>query len=190
MTFYDIYAKIELDNRWNFPPFFVDMSRHFDFEKQNFEDTEEDFSLPHRTTQTAQTALLMNLEEKIRRHNHDGIETEKINNGVERIAASFETGEQYTLNLYVPFAIRIVRVRGRTIKAIAATDDGTITVKNANGDTTATLTASASTAINTDLTAVVPTANNLIAKDSYYSIVSAKTTDGGKVMISVEWERI
>lgn len=133
---------------------------------------------------------LFDLEHKLRRHKHNGVESEILNNGVERIVVSFETGEQYTLNLYTPFAIRITKVRGRTIKAIAATDDGTITVKNTAAATIATLTATASTAINTDLTAVIPSANNLIAKDNFYQIVSAKTTAGGKVMLSVEWERL
>lgn len=137
-----------------------------------------------------QTTRFFDLEQKIRRHRHDGVESEKLNDGVERIVASFETGEQYSLNLYVPFAIRITKVRGRTIKAIAASNDGTITVKNANDDTLATLTASASATINTDLTVAMPSANNLIAKDSFYTIVAAKTTAGGKVLVSIEYERL
>src|SRR3990167_6885705 len=130
--------------------------------------SEKEFNLPDNTR------LFLGLEDKMRRHNHDGVETEKMNDGMERIVASFETGEQYTLNLYVPFAIRIVKVRGRTIKAIAATDDGTITIKDDGDSTMATLTASASTAINTDLTAQAVNSNNKIPKDSFYQLVSAK----------------
>lgn len=134
--------------------------------------------------------LVEDINEKLRRHKHDGVETEKINNGVERIVASFETGEQYTLNLYIPFDIRIVRIRGRVIKAIADTDSGTVVIKDHNGNTMATLTASASDAINTDLTAQEVNSNNQIPMDSFYQLVSAKTTVGGKVLVSIEWERL
>lgn len=125
-----------------------------------------------------------------RRHRHQGVEDEKLNNGVERVVASFETGEQVSLNLYVPFGIKILKVRGRVIKVIAATNDGTINIKDSAGATMATLTAAASTAIDTDLTEVVPDDNNLIGKDQFYEIESAKATAGGKVMVSIEWERI
>lgn len=133
---------------------------------------------------------LADLEQKLRRHKHNGLETEKMNEGVERVVMSFETGEQSTLNLYIPFSIRITKIRGRTIKAIAATDDGTITVKDNNGNTMATLTASASTAINTDLTAQSVNSNNLVTANQYYQLISAKTTAGGEVMVSIEYERI
>jgi len=131
----------------------------------------------------------INIEDKLRRHNHDGVESEKMNDGMERIELSFETDEQVTLNLYVPFSIRIFQIRGRTTKAIAATDDGTVTAKDYNGNTMGTLTASASTVINTDLTAQAINTNNKIPKDQFYSLVSAKSTVGGKVMVSVEYER-
>ena len=125
-----------------------------------------------------------------RAHRHQGITDEKMNNYVERIDGSFETGEQASINLYTPFAIRIVRVRARTTKALAATDAGTVVVKDHLGATAATISFPASTVINTDGTAVVPTANNLIPRDSFYSVVFAKTTAGGKAIASIEVERL
>jgi hypothetical protein len=133
---------------------------------------------------------LQDLENLIRRHKHTGNETEKLNNGVERIPVSFEAGEQATINLYVPFAIKIIRVRGRITKAIAGTDDGTVVFKNLDGNTMATLTFPSGTAISTDVTAQVASGNYLVGKDSYYQIVVAKTTAGGKAIVSVEWERL
>lgn len=136
------------------------------------------------------TTRQQQLQDAFRRHNHDGIETKQLNNDLDRLTASFETGEQVNLNVYVPFAIRITRIRGRTIKAIAATDNGTITFKNAAGATIATFTATASTTIDTDLTAQLPTANNLIAADSFYEMETAKSTAGGKVLMTIEYIRI
>lgn len=130
------------------------------------------------------------LDQIIRRHKHDGIESEKMNDGIERVVASFETGEQYDLDLYVPFDIIITKVRGRTIKAIAASDNGTIIFKDHNSNTMATLTVTASTVIDTDLTAQNVDSNNKIPKDKFYSLVSAKSTAGGKVMVSIEYERL
>ena len=130
------------------------------------------------------------LNQKFRRHNHNVIESEKLNDGIERMVASFETGEQTATKLYFPFAVRIVKIRGIVMKAIAASDNGTITGANSVGDSTSgVITATASDALNTEYS-VTPTTNNKVAKDSFYKLTSAKTTDGGKVLVSIEWERL
>ena len=117
-------------------------------------------------------------------------ESEKLNDGIERMVASFETGEQTATKLYFPFAVRIVKIRGIVMKAIAASDNGTITGANSVGDSTSgVITATASDALNTEYS-VTPTTNNKVAKDSFYKLTSAKTTDGGKVLVSIEWERL
>lgn len=72
------------------------------------------------------------------------------------------------------------------MKAIAGTDNGTITASNgtgamANGE----LTCTPSDALNTAYS-VSPTTNNVIPKDDYIQLVSAKTTAGGKVLVSLE----
>lgn len=130
------------------------------------------------------------LEELIYRHKHTGIETEKMNDGVRDILMSFETGEQTTTLIYFPFAVRINKIRGIVMKALAATDSGTITGSNSTGaSTSGVITALASAALNTAYS-VTPTSNNLVGKDGYYQLVSAKTTAGGKILISLEYSRL
>lgn len=126
----------------------------------------------------------------IRRHKHDGLESSKLNDGVRDVLMSFETGEQTATKLYFPFAVRIRRIRGIVMKAIAATDNGTITGANSVGNSTSgVITCTASDALNTEYS-VQPTTNIEVAKDSYYKLTSAKTTAGGKVLVTLEWERL
>lgn len=131
--------------------------------------------------------LLSNL---IRRHKHTGIETEKMNEGIRDVLMSFETGEQTATKVYFPFAVKVLKLRGIVMKAIAGTDNGTIQGANAAGNSTGGLiTAAASGALNT-VYSVTPTTNFYVGKDSYYQLSSAKTTAGGKVLVSIEYERI
>ncbi len=130
------------------------------------------------------------LEELFKRHRHTGIESSKMSEGIVAVTMSFETGEQAAPKIYFPFAVKITRIRATVIKAIAATDDGTITGANATGSSaTGVITAAASAVLNTEYS-VVPTTNYTVGKDSYYQLTSAKTTVGGKVLVTLEYERI
>ena len=94
------------------------------------------------------------------------------------IPFSFETGEQGTLDLPVmPFRFTIVSAVAVNQKAVAGTDSGTILVKK--GSTTlATITYSASAAINTAATGAV--AANAFEQTDQIRLVTSKTTAGGK----------
>lgn len=130
------------------------------------------------------------LEDLIHRHKHTGVETEKMNDGVRDILMSFDSGETTTTLIYFPFAVRINKIRGIVMKALAATDSGTITGSNSTGASTGgVITALASAALNTAYS-VTPTSNNMVGKDNYYQLVSAKTTAGGKILISLEYSRL
>ena len=73
--------------------------------------------------------------------------------------------------------------------AIAATDNGTITCGNSVGASAGgVVTATASDALNTEY-GVSPTTNNTVAADSYYYLTSAKTTAGGKVLVTLEYTK-
>lgn len=101
---------------------------------------------------------------------------------------SFETGEQGAYRIYTAGKIKINRVKAVVVKAIAATDNGTITVKDAAGDTIATLTATASDAIGTAYdSGVITDTDQDIGDDSFFDLTTLKTTAGGKVLVSVEY---
>jgi hypothetical protein len=102
---------------------------------------------------------------------------------------SFETGEQTTTKMYFTFACTINRIRGIVMKAIAATDAGTITCGNSTGASAGgVITAAISDPLNTEYS-VSPTTNNAVAADSYYYLTSAKTTAGGKVLVTLEYTK-
>ncbi len=130
------------------------------------------------------------LAQIIRRHKHDGQETEQMNNGIITIPMSFETGEQTATTIYFPFAAEITKIRGIVMKAVAATDSGTITGANSAGSSTnGIITCAASAALNTEYS-VSPSTNYRIAANGYYKLTSAKTTVGGKVLITLEYRRL
>lgn len=127
----------------------------------------------------------------IRRHRHTGIESEKMNNGITAVLMSFETGEQTATKIYFPFAVKIIKMRGIVMKALAGTDTGTIQGANADGNSTGgLLTGAISAALNTEYATTGITTNYLVGKDSYYKLTSAKTTAGGKMLVTLEWERL
>ena len=107
--------------------------------------------------------------------------------GVTTISMSFETGEQTTTKIYFPMKVTINKIRGIVMKAIAGTDNGTVTCGNSTGaSATGVITATASAALNTEY-AVSPTTNNVVLADGYYYLTSAKSTAGGKILVSLEW---
>jgi hypothetical protein len=101
---------------------------------------------------------------------------------------SFETGEQGAVRVYFPQKATVTRVRYFVTKALAATDAGTVEVKNNAGVTmtggSTTLPASASWGYETTLT---PTGNNVVAADSYILLTTSKPTAGGRVRAAVEY---
>ena len=107
--------------------------------------------------------------------------------GCTTVPMSFETDEQTTTKIYFPMKVTIDKIRGIVMKAIADTNNGTITCGNLTGASdNGVITAEASAALNTEYT-VSPTTNNVVLADGYYYLTSAKTTPGGKVLVSLEW---
>lgn len=109
--------------------------------------------------------------------------------GITTVPMSFETNEQAAIKVYFPFKVTIGKIRGIVTKAIAATDNGTITGANSTGDSASgVITATASDVINTEYS-VGPTTNNVVLADGYYKLTAAKSTAGGKVLVTLEWVR-
>lgn len=107
--------------------------------------------------------------------------------GCTTVPMSFESGEQTTTKIYFPMKVTINKIRGIVMKAIADTNNGTITCGNLTGaSANGVITAIASAALNTEYS-VSPTTNNVVLADGYYYLTSAKTTPGGKVLVSLEW---
>lgn len=107
---------------------------------------------------------------------------------------SFETGEQVTdMRLYPPDSLdwRITGVRYEVVKALAATDAGSVAIKTAAGDAAITaISIPASSAIGTRGSATLSTVDARLragAKqaNAYHGITSAKTTAGGKVKLFI-----
>lgn len=100
---------------------------------------------------------------------------------------SFESGEQGDYKIKMPYAGSVSEFYARAVKAIAATDDATITPKN-NGGTTmtaGTITFTASDAFGTAVT-TTPSANNTFVAGDLLTFTSAKTTAGGKAQVSMK----
>ena len=107
--------------------------------------------------------------------------------GVTTVPMSFESGEQTTTKIYFPMKVTVNKIRGIVMKAIAGTDNGTVTCGNLTGDSeNGVITATASAALNTEY-AVLPTTNNVVLANGYYYLTSAKSTAGGKILVSLEW---
>ena len=49
------------------------------------------------------------------------------------VVMSFETNLQTTTKIYFPYKVTVNKIRGIVMKAIAATDNGTITAANSTG---------------------------------------------------------
>lgn len=108
---------------------------------------------------------------------------------VRDVVMSFETSEQMTMKVYFPYKVTVNKIRGIVTLAVAGTDNGTITCGNATGASTdGVITATASDALATEY-AVTPSDNNVVAADSYYYLTAAKSTAGGRVLVSLEVTR-
>jgi len=104
-------------------------------------------------------------------------------------AMSFETNEQTTTKIYFPMKITINKIRSIVMKALAATNDGTITGANSTGDSEdGVVTIAASASLNAEDSAS-PTTNNVVVAGSYYQLTTAKGNAGGKVLVTLEYTR-
>lgn len=110
--------------------------------------------------------------------------------GIIDLEVSFETDELTTHTLYFPFKVTVNKIRSFVTKALAATDDGTITAKNNAGTSMANgvITIAASAAIATEGSAS-PTTNNVLTADQKLQLTIAKTTAGGRARVTVEFTR-
>jgi len=110
--------------------------------------------------------------------------------GIVSFPFSFESNEQGATPIYFPMPVKITKIRAVAQKAIAGSDNGTLTGANATGNSTGGVaTFTASDAIATEKTAT-PTTNNTVAAGSYYKVTSAKSTAGGKGVVTLEFETI
>jgi hypothetical protein len=116
--------------------------------------------------------------------------TQEARTEVLNFTVSFEAGEQCDNKILMPYAGSVVTIYATVVKAIAATDSATITPKNQGGTTmtSGVVTFSASAALNTAQT-TTPTANNTFVAGDVLSFTTAKTTAGGRALISVVVER-
>lgn len=106
------------------------------------------------------------------------------------VEISFEANEQCNNTVIMPSAGTFNVIDYEVIRAIAATDNGTITprINGAAITLSSAITLVASTAINTTATTNC-TANNTFAAGDSITFVAAKTTAGGKVRLSVKWTK-
>jgi hypothetical protein len=103
------------------------------------------------------------------------------------IEVSFETGEVGIFPIKTDFGGTVVSMYAYATKAIAATDNGTIVLKNNAGTTMTdgTITYVASDARGTSYT-VTPSANNTFAVEQTLTVTTAKATAGGKVLLAIK----
>lgn len=106
------------------------------------------------------------------------------------VPISLETGFLGDYKVLFPFACTITGVYGSVSKAVAATDDATITIKNNSGTTMTggVLTFPASSAKGTAVTGAI-SANNVISAGQVVTITGAKTTAGGEVLTVLTYTR-
>ena len=106
------------------------------------------------------------------------------------VLMSFEANQQSATKIWFPVRSRINKIRGIAMKAIAGTDNGTITGANATGSSAnGVITCVASDAINTEYSCS-PTTNNIVEADGWYKLTSLKTTTGGLVQCTIEYEKL
>lgn len=106
----------------------------------------------------------------------------------DRVTVSFETGELGIYKLPMYFSGSVVNVYAEAVKAIAATDTATVILKD-NAGTTMTVTTpivfAASDVFGTAYSSAV-TANNTFVDGDVITITTAKTTAGGKALVTLE----
>lgn len=107
------------------------------------------------------------------------------------VPVSFETGEQCNNRVKIPYDCTVNEVYAVVTKAISGTDDATITAKDGSGTTMTdgVITYTASDPLETAETAT-PTANNSVSAGDIIYLTTAKTTAGGKALVSVKITKV
>jgi hypothetical protein len=106
------------------------------------------------------------------------------------IPVSFETVGIGELKVRFPYAVTINKIRCVALNTIEATADATVTCGNATGASAGgVVTVVKASTIGTEMTAVTPTTNNTVAKDSYYYLTTAKANVGGAALVTLEFTR-
>ena len=109
--------------------------------------------------------------------------------GITTLNMSFETGEVSETKIYFPFAVEIEKIRSIVMKAIEASNDGTITGANSAGTSNnGIVTVAGASAVNVEDSAD-PDTNVAVAANSWYKLTTAKTNAGGKVLVTLEYKR-
>jgi hypothetical protein len=106
----------------------------------------------------------------------------------DRVTVSFETGELGIYKLPMNFSGSVVSVYAEAVKAIAATDTATVVLKDQAGTTmtvTTPIVFAASDAFGTAYSSAV-TANNTFVDGDVITVTTAKTTAGGKALVTLE----
>lgn len=119
--------------------------------------------------------------------------TSAAKKGYRTLEVSFEANEVMASKVYWTQSVRITGWRGQVTKALAATDAGTITLKDSAGNNitpNAALSIPASTAIAAEFNQGAPNTNNVVAAGDFIQVVTAKTTPGGKARVFIEYEAI
>ncbi len=106
------------------------------------------------------------------------------------VPVSFEANEVGDVKVLMPYACSVTNTYSSVSKTIAATDDGTITFKNNAGTTMtgATITVAASSTVGTADTGLA-TANNTFTAGQVMTLTTAKTTAGGRCVVSIQLVR-
>ena len=106
------------------------------------------------------------------------------------VPMSFETGEQTATPIVFPETVTITGITGVVMKALAAADNGTIQGANTTGaSASGLLTFNASAPLNTTNGPHTPTTNMVVLKGASYTLTSAKSTAGGKVLVTLHYKK-
>ena len=109
--------------------------------------------------------------------------------GIVTLDMSFENNEETTTKMYFPMKVTINKIRSIVMLAVEASDNGTITGANSvNPSNNGVVTVAGGSALNAEDTAS-PDSNVVVEAGSYYQLTSAKTTKGGKVLVTLEYTR-
>ncbi len=111
-----------------------------------------------------------------------------LKEAVRSIPVNFAAAGVGTFRLYFNNKVTINRVRSVVTGALAASDDGTVTLQNSAGAAmnNGVVTIAASAAVG-DLDSCVPDSNNVVTADDYINVVVAKTTPNGTAWVDIEY---
>ena len=105
------------------------------------------------------------------------------------VPVSFESGEQCNNDFIIDYDCNITSVSACVTKAIAGTDNATITLEiGGNPSTPSVITFTASDPLNT-VESITPATNNDVTAGDTISLITAKTTAGGKALVSIKLVR-